>query len=879
MPARSLPSFLAVAAALLPCRPAWAEPAQDAKPTAAAKAPQPRTDLNGDPLPPGAVARLGAACLCQQSVFYLAFSPDDKVVAALDNSCLRLWDVRTGREVRHFDDPFVRATPAPNVPLVYSADGSLVALICGQNTIRVWETASGRVLHTFDNLPVSPSDLAIDPKGRFLAAGGNAGPILLWDLKDGKPLPSCDGLFPLNGLAFSADGTRLIAAALVPQPPLQPKVKILHFDSGSSKLVREVPCDFYPGCPGGAAPGGALFASPTKDGRSLRLLSTSDGKELRRTEGKADHPEQVSFSGDGRFLTASSDGKTVRVWDASTGKVAHEFKAPPGGVERVALSHDGKLFAAAGPADDAIHIWDLEKSKETHSFDGHRSGPLSVVFSKDGKSVFTTNRESIYEPLSRPPAEWSLREWDPATGKERRVTKEDLKGRVIYADFSHDGRLLALVTQDGTLRLWDAAAGKELRRWTVPVAATAFRTPDGQIESQSQADIREPQFSPDGRVLFAGGGRNPAVHRWDTATGEELSPLRTPDGAAAGIALPSPAGDKTVLVTELSQGPCHMTLMDATTGQVVRQLWEGKGMRYAWDMSPDGRTLAVSEGSAPALVEVASGRGRGRLENDAGATANLMFSPDGKLLAAVGENEVRLLRVATGDLVGRLEGCGSQADCLAFSPDSKRLAVSEGRNTVLIFDVDALAATVAPPAALTEKELAGFWDDLSAADGREPSGARPIVRRSRARRRLREGPMEAGAGTGRASHRPLAGRVGRRRVRGAREGDRRIGTPHAQDGRGDATRFAGGGFRRGRAPDSPDHEGPSNAADLAAFPGVGEPSRGGAFGNLRDGRRPRPAPDTEQGAGGRPSDARSPRGAASPDGACRQSALTPRRPL
>ena len=53
MPARSLPWFLAVAAALFP----WA----DAKTTAASNPPQPRTDLNGDPLPPGAVARLGAA--------------------------------------------------------------------------------------------------------------------------------------------------------------------------------------------------------------------------------------------------------------------------------------------------------------------------------------------------------------------------------------------------------------------------------------------------------------------------------------------------------------------------------------------------------------------------------------------------------------------------------------------------------------------------------------------------------------------------------------------------------------------------------------------------------------------------------------------------
>ena len=714
MPARSLPWFLAAVAALLPCRPACAEPVADEKPTTVAKAPQPRTDLNGDPLPPGAVARLGAARMCQQAVLYLAFSPDDKTVAALDNGSLRLWDVQNGREVRHFDDPLgAEYLNAPDIPLAFSADGKLVALICSQNTVRVWETATGREVHTFQNLPATPSVLAFDPKGRLLAAGGR-GPMLLWNLKDGKQLPSGDPV-PLMWMAFTADGTKLIASVVTRMGPAAEE-KIFHMNVSDGTLVREAACPSDGQHWGTPSPDGALFVMLTKDGQSLHLLSTSDGKELRLLEGKADHPKQVCFSGDGRFLTAASGDGVVRVWGVADGKVVHEFKAP-GGVERVALSHDGKLLAAAGPADDAIHIWDLEQSKEMHSFAGHRSGPLSVVFSRDGKSVFTTNREGFNALLSRPPAEWSLREWDPATGKERRVVKQDLRGRVVYADFSHDGRLLALVMQDGTLRLRDPAAGKELRRWNVPVAAVTYRDPDGRIDSQSQAVIREPQFSPDDRVLYAGDTGRYMIHCWNTTTGEELSSLQTPDGAIAGIALPSPAGDNTVLVTEMGLGTCHMTLMDATTGQVVRQLWEGKGVRYAWDMSPDGRTLAVSEGGAPSLVEVASGRGRGRLENDVGKTANLMFSPDGRLLAVVGENEVRLLRVATGELVGRLEGCGSQADCLAFSPDSKRLAVSEGRNTVLIYDVDALAATVPAPAALSENEVAGFWNDLSAADG------------------------------------------------------------------------------------------------------------------------------------------------------------------
>ena len=251
-------------------------------------------------------------------------------------------------------------------------------------------------------------------KGASWRPEATAGQSFCGDLKTGRQVASCDTALPLSWIIFSADGTRLIAAAAaartVPKETLQESV--LHFSVSDGKLIREQSCPLDGAYGRSPSPDGALFAAPTRDGTTLRLLSTSDGKELRRTAGKANIPAEVRFSGDGRFLTASSGDGVVRVWRASDGKVAHEFKALPGGVARVALSHDGKLLAAAGPADDAIHIWDLEKSKELHAFGGHRSGPLSVVFSKDGKSVFTTNRAGVFSPLARASAEWSLREWN-----------------------------------------------------------------------------------------------------------------------------------------------------------------------------------------------------------------------------------------------------------------------------------------------------------------------------------------------------------------------------------------------------------------------------------------------------------------------------------
>ena len=535
--------------------------------SAAAAAGEARIDAWGDPLPSGVVARLGTGRLCQPDVWYIAFSPDDKTLAALNRyGGLRLSDVRTGKELWRFEGPGYAGYRPGDSSVAFSPDRKLVAVACQDMTVRVFDAATGQERHKFGGLTDQMNTLAFSPDGKRLAAGGwsvgankaKGESVRVWDLDGGKLLEPWGDLDLVQALAYSADGKSLFAVAEKSAGVWQRT--LCRFDAATGKElsraklpkdVAEVGMVFSPG---------AEFLVvlrvhekylqlldptvinkpdpndiPMCDGKTIRLLDPATGKELRRIEGSLDMDfPYVRFSGDGRALTSTSPDGLVRVWASAGGKPKHEFNVLPTEVRHIALSSDGVLVAVAGRADEAIHVWDVAKEKELHVFGGHRAGPLTVAFSRDGKTVLTTNRERGRYAVVEEWAGWSLRRWDAATGKELRVTQEDLKGEVHWTAFSPDGGLLAVVTHDGQLRLWDADSGKQLRAWDVPTNPLPG-PPGGRRGKKGKPQLEEaiyhPVFSADGRTLWA--AARGTVHRWDVATGDELPVL---DAAGGGWA-------------------------------------------------------------------------------------------------------------------------------------------------------------------------------------------------------------------------------------------------------------------------------------------------------------------------------------------------------
>jgi WD40 repeat protein len=140
----------------------------------------------------------------------VAFSPDGKSIAALDERGAGLWDLATAQEL-----PWFSKLPRAAFDLLsFGADRKTLAL-SGRDGIFLWDIETDRELKRTSESPVA---LALSPDGNPLAWGADSGGIRLWNWKESTFInvapgrTSDDGPLRILAIAFSRDGKTLASA-------------------------------------------------------------------------------------------------------------------------------------------------------------------------------------------------------------------------------------------------------------------------------------------------------------------------------------------------------------------------------------------------------------------------------------------------------------------------------------------------------------------------------------------------------------------------------------------------------------------------------------------------------------------------------------------
>jgi RNA polymerase sigma factor (sigma-70 family) len=640
-------------------------------------APPVRTDRHGDPLPDGALARLGTVRWRHGfGVSALVYSPDGKRIAAVGaGRALTLWDAVTGKEVRHFPN---RGQPTG---VAFSPDSKVLATT-DYDHCHLWDVSTGKELRHLEGKKETARTIAFSPDGKIVAAGCY-GDSLLWDSATGNLLRRLHGKpGEMLNVAFSPDG-RLLASG-------GESGTIRLWNPGTGEEVRRMTEHKKEMGALAFSPDGKLLASGNAD-ETLRLWNPLTGRQVRVLGEKLRATACVAFSRDGKRLASGHGDGTIRVWDPATGAEQRHWQAYPSWTHSVAFSPDGELLVSGGVMDSALRFWDANTGEELRKGEGHHAAIDSMRFTPDGRTLVSLGRDQ--QGL------W----WDLKTNAIRRRFTWPSRGRGAFA-LSADGKtLVAGGSLDQEVRVWDVRSDKP-----------------GRLLGKHEKTLWAVAVSPDGR-LAASGGMEPVIRLWDTTSGKELEPVKGFTNIPFCLAF-SPDGKKLACGLRRNNGAePTLRMWDVSSGKEVCRFdsYDFFGMGLVF--SPDGKRLASSHElgnqAYVRLWDTATGKELCRYTITQDIAWRIAFSPDGKLIACgtagTGkESSIHLWEAATGQLIRRFEGHHSGVSCVAFSRDGLTLATGGGDSTILLWDILGRPRKTAR----TARELDACWTALAGED-------------------------------------------------------------------------------------------------------------------------------------------------------------------
>lgn len=568
------------------------------------------------------------------------YSPDGRyVLTASQDSTVRVWLAATGRQLA-----MLRTAQPPRFGAgrpQFSPDGRLVLVTSTDGKVVVWHWQVGgppTVVSSGENAYRA----AFSPNGNYVVTGHDDGTTRVWTWRSGRltaVLPSA-GHEPITAVAFTADGKLIVtggASGVVRlwrwQAPGGPMtlagntdwvntiafspgggLMVTSSDDGSARLFA-IPGGRLLAVMHGGDPQGLNSAAFSPDGqlvvvagvdKTARVFAVPGGQPVAVMRGHADELEDAVFSSDSKLVATSSADGNAAIWNAHTGEPAIVLRGHGGAVFTVAFSPGGGSLLTAS-ADDTGRLWTLP----TLHVLGAKDSPLNTaVFSPDGRSVAAAGEDG------------AIRVYNTASGRQAAVLAAGDMA-VDSAVFSPDGRSivtagLAADGSEGIVRIWDAAA--------------PYR---GRVFARDTQEIQSAAFSRDGRLIVTSTPDTAVI--WDARTGQRRVTIRVPESRLQGNpamailgASVSPDG-RWVLTNHYDAA----RLWSAATGKLVRTLRANAGIVYSAAFGRDGTRVVTANGDGTAVVwDTASGRLLDRLVSPSGQLRSAVFSPDGRWVAA-----------------------------------------------------------------------------------------------------------------------------------------------------------------------------------------------------------------------------------------------------
>ena len=441
-----------------------------------------------------------------------------------NESQLRIWDVKSGRELRS-----LAITTVP-MDVGFSRDGRMLATLGNMDQISLWDTASGSKVRDLTSSPLAN----LTSIGN-LGAMGNPTQIMKNARKSGVPanMPQMPSIADLTGmmtnmmgamsagtmgrtvtsLAFSPDG-RTLAVGGVESKSNFDQAALMGAGQNKSKNKKQPTPD----------PQDFMKNMKVEAIGQVVLWDVASGNEIGALKGHGKGVTQVAFSRDGRLLASGSTDNTIKIWDVAARRELRTLSGHTANVDSIDFSPDSSLLASTS-GDGSTFLWDANTGEHL----------LTLISLDDGGEWMVVTPQGLFDGT---PASWNQILW-----RYNQDTFNVAPIEWFFNEFYYPG-LLADIFAGKRPKVAQDVSKKDRRQPIVklslagdpaPVSGIASRTVKVKIEiTDAPADKDNPQGSGARDVRLFRNGSLVNVWHGDVLKGQAAVALEEEITVAAG---------------------------------------------------------------------------------------------------------------------------------------------------------------------------------------------------------------------------------------------------------------------------------------------------------------------------------------------------------
>ena len=575
------------------------------------------------------------------------YSPDGEWLISYGGRGLIVRDSATGDVQR-----IIESTESIS-DISISPDSRFIASNGVNNTVVIYELASGTLIHSLEGHTKGVTSVSYSPDGRFIASGSSDDTVKIWDAQNASLIHSVKAhTFTVSSVSYSPDGRFIASASMNGTVRIwnAQNASIIHSLEGHTNSVFSV----------SYSPDGNFIASGSRD-NTIKIWNAQNASLIHTLE--ASWVRSVSYSPDGRFIASASGDNTVKIWNAQNASIIHSLDGHTGDVTSVSYSPNGRFIASTSGStsdngydgfDNTVKIWNTQNASIIHSLEGHSRPVSSVTYSPDGNFIASGSRDN------------TIKIWN-AQNASIIHSLEGHSDWVLSVSYSPDGRFIASGGRDFTVKIWNAQN------------TSLIHTLEGYGGS-----VTSVSYSPDGRFIASGSSDKTVkvwdvenaslIHSFDGHTSSVHSVIYSPDGRF----IASGSSDKTVKVWDVE----NTSLIHSFEGHT--------DYVYSVSYSPDGRYIA--SGSWDDTVKIwntYNGSLIHTLEGHSDSVFSVSYSPDGRYLTSGSgsffldsDNTIKVWDAQNASVIHSLKGHSNNVHSISYSPDGRAITSGSDDGTL-----------------------------------------------------------------------------------------------------------------------------------------------------------------------------------------------------